>query len=220
MRITKYLHSCMLVEDHGKRLLIDPGIFAFIEGLVRVDDIPRVDAILLTHTHVDHVHPETVRRIKERDDAEIIGNAAVAELLGKIGIIVTPVAGCDVDLAGFRFCATPARHEETLNPDIPENTAYIINDRLLVPGDSLSEELAVHKGVEALALPVIAPWASEPRVVAFVSLLMPKHVIPVHDGYVKPFFQEMMYERYRKALIEKGIEFHPLGEPGQSITLK
>lgn len=220
MRITKYQHSCVLVEDHGKRLLVDPGDFAFLEGLVRVDDIPHVDAILLTHHHKDHADPAIIRSIKERDGAEIVGNVEVATFLGTNGIMMTPISGCDISAGGFRFCATPAKHEKTLGPIVPENTAYLVNDRLLLPGDSLSEELFVHKGVEIVTLPVSAPWGSEPRIVEFALSMQPQNVIPVHDGYVKPFFQEAMYERYRVALQTAGIVFHALREPGESVTFK
>jgi L-ascorbate metabolism protein UlaG (beta-lactamase superfamily) len=220
MRIVKYLHSCLLVEDRDKRLLIDPGAFTFVEESVRIDDIPPIDAMLITHTHADHVHPETVRRIKERDDAEIVGNTDVARLLGTMGIAVTPVAGCDVSVAGFRVCPISAEHEKTLSSTVPENTAYCINDRLLIPGDSLSSALFVHKGVEILALPVVAPWSSEPSSAKFALALAPQHVIPVHDGYIKPFFQAMMYERYRSVLEKRGVVFHSLEKLGQSSTFE
>jgi L-ascorbate metabolism protein UlaG (beta-lactamase superfamily) len=217
MRITKYLHSCLLVEDHGKRLLVDPGNFTFIEGLVRIDDIPHIDVILITHAHRDHAEPAIIRAITERDGAEVVGNLEIAVSLGTSGIVTTPMSGCDVSIGGFRFCATPAKHETTLGPGEPENTAYLVNDRLLLPGDSLSEELLVHKGVEILALPVTAPWGDEPRIAEFAFAISPKHVVPMHDGYVKPFFQEMMYERYAKVMEKNSIVFHRLLKPGESV---
>lgn len=219
MRITKYLHSCILIEDHGRRLLIDPGTYAFIEGLVRLDDIPRLDGILITHPHKDHLDPAIVRELRERDGAEVLGSRSIAELLAKEGVIATPVEGCDVSAAGFRLCATPAPHEQTLVPPVPENVAYLVNDRFLHPGDSLSDALFVHRGVEAIALPVVAPWSSEPRIAEFARALAPRHVIPIHDGYLKSFFQEAMYERYRAALEPSGITFNSLREPGEGMTL-
>ena len=34
MRISKYIHACLLVEKGADKILFDPGKFSFIEGLV------------------------------------------------------------------------------------------------------------------------------------------------------------------------------------------
>lgn len=34
MRVSKYIHSCLLIESDGDRLLIDPGKFSFSDGRV------------------------------------------------------------------------------------------------------------------------------------------------------------------------------------------
>ena len=49
MRLTKYSHACVRLEKDGV-LVIDPGVFsepAALDG---------VDAVLLTHEHVDHLN--------------------------------------------------------------------------------------------------------------------------------------------------------------------
>ena len=38
MKISKYIHSCILIERSRERLLIDPGPFTFIEGKVKAGD--------------------------------------------------------------------------------------------------------------------------------------------------------------------------------------
>jgi len=35
MRVSKYLHSCLLIENDGGKILFDPGKFSFAEGLVK-----------------------------------------------------------------------------------------------------------------------------------------------------------------------------------------
>jgi ribonuclease BN (tRNA processing enzyme) len=50
MRLTKYAHSCVLVEDDNARILIDPG------NLTRgFDELTGLTGILVTHQHADHV---------------------------------------------------------------------------------------------------------------------------------------------------------------------
>lgn len=35
MKITKYIHSCLVIEKGTDRLLFDPGLFTFTVGLVK-----------------------------------------------------------------------------------------------------------------------------------------------------------------------------------------
>jgi L-ascorbate metabolism protein UlaG (beta-lactamase superfamily) len=49
MKISKYIHSCILVESKKERLLIDPGPFTFIEGKVKAGDFKGLTTILFTH---------------------------------------------------------------------------------------------------------------------------------------------------------------------------
>ena len=49
MRITKYTHACIRLEDAGKVLVIDPGEWTEPDAWVGAD------AILVTHEHSDHV---------------------------------------------------------------------------------------------------------------------------------------------------------------------
>ncbi len=52
MKISKYIHSCLLLEKQGFKLLIDPGKFSFAEGLVKPADFKDVDAIIITHNQL------------------------------------------------------------------------------------------------------------------------------------------------------------------------
>lgn len=54
LTVRKFLHSCLVLEKEGKRILVDPGLFSFIENRITPKEIGRVDAILLTHKHPDH----------------------------------------------------------------------------------------------------------------------------------------------------------------------
>jgi L-ascorbate metabolism protein UlaG (beta-lactamase superfamily) len=220
MRITKYLHSCLLVEDHGKRILIDPGAFSFLEGLVRVDDIPHIDAIGVTHSHPDHADIAHMKAIIERDNPVVLGSRRVVEALKENGIIATEISGENDSAGGFHIRAIPAKHESTLSGEEPENTAYLINGQILHPGDSFSDEMLPYAGTDILALPVSAPWTSELRAAEFAVAMRPKHVIPIHDGHMKSFFQERMYERFKAALEKSGTVFHPLIEPGETVTIR
>jgi hypothetical protein len=88
-------------------------------------------------------------------------------------------------------------HAALLGPPAPDNLACLVNDRLLHSGDSFDPGLGEFRGVEALALPVTAPWMTELDAAAFAERLAPRRVLPVHDGYVKDFFRLRRYEAFR-----------------------
>ena len=61
MKITKFGHCCLLIEEGEAQILTDPGNY---------NDTPEVenlDAILITHEHSDHFHLDALKAILEND---------------------------------------------------------------------------------------------------------------------------------------------------------
>lgn len=210
MIIRKYLHSCLLVEEKGKRLLIDPGAFSFVEKKLKPEDLGPVDAILLTHKHPDHYFPEALKALHRMRPARIICSDEIGALLKQDGLPCEPIKpGGKMEVAGFKVEAFDAPHGE-LPVEVPHNMAYFINGKLVHPGDSF--EARPPKGCEVLALPIAGPWATVKAAMDFARSLKPKHVIPIHDAIIKDFMLERMYDLMLKPSLEKaGIAFHPLG---------
>lgn len=100
-----------------------------------------------------------------------------------------------------------------------QNTAYIINDSFLNPGDSFAPLPSTLRGIKALALVVAAPWTTEVTTAEFAETIAPQMVIPVHDGYVKSFFQKMRYDNYDRYFSTKGITFQRLVSPGDGVEI-
>lgn len=216
MTVTKYLHSCLLVEEGGKRLLIDPGSFSFIEGLLKPQDIPQPQAVFVTHEHPDHFFPDALHRYVERG-ARLWTNASAAERCRERGIAATVLPpGTNVEIVPFLVEAFAAPHGELPIPK-PDNVAFLVNRRFLHPGDSLHPALAEAKP-ELLALPVAAPWLTLKDALDFAVAVKPKTVIPIHDAFVKDFFLKRMYETAKTYLTPHGIAFAPLGL-GESLTI-
>lgn len=79
VRITWVGHATFLVQAAGLNLLTDPvwsrrasplqwlGPARFAPPGIPFDELPPVDAVLLSHDHYDHLDEETVRRLSERD---------------------------------------------------------------------------------------------------------------------------------------------------------
>lgn len=216
MTITKYLHSCLLVEEHGKRLLIDPGTFSFIEGMLKPEEIPTPEAILITHEHPDHFFPDALRYYIGQG-AQLSSNASVVTKCREQQLSARALAvGSATDLAGFRVETIGAPHGDLPIPK-PENVGYVINGKFFHFGDSLQPELA-GKHVEILALPVAAPWLRLKDALELAVALKPQMAIPVHDAFIKPFFLTRIYEICLKYLEAHNITFSPLGI-GESVNV-
>ena len=219
MKISKYLHSCLLFEEEGEKLLFDPGTHTFVEGLVAPEAFRDVSTVVVTHGHPDHLDVGALKQILALSGANVVANGEVAETLGQEGIDVTVVEEGPHEAGTFRLHAIATPHEAILAPSLPRHTAYLVNERVLNCADSFGEPLLAHAGVETLVMPVMAPFLTEVGAFDFGKRMRPRQVIPVHDGYSKPFFLKLRYDNYEKQFAQIGVTFHRLAEPGESVTL-
>jgi L-ascorbate metabolism protein UlaG (beta-lactamase superfamily) len=58
MKITKLGHSCLLVEEKGVNILLDPGVFSS-----DYQQLQNVDVLLITHEHSDHFDLNGVKKL-------------------------------------------------------------------------------------------------------------------------------------------------------------
>ncbi len=210
MKIYKFLHSCLLVEKNGAKLLIDPGVFSFIEHLLKPDFFAGISGVLLTHQHDDHIDVESLKTILEfNKSARIIANTDTVAYLQTHDLAAEVTNEGTIEIDEFSIDIIPAIHQPILR-EVPQNSALVIDKTLLHPGDSLDPRLSVYKNISVLALPIMAPWATACEIAAFAEMIAPKTVIPIHDGYAKEFFLERQYGHFSRYFIERHIGFHPL----------
>lgn len=196
MRITKLVHSCMLVEADGRTALFDPGVMS--AEAVRKADIERLDDIFITHEHPDHMDSELIRELAERfPEVRILAPEPAAQQLREAGLTVGSEAP-----DGAKLFESPHEHGEPLF-STPEQHGIHYLDRLTHPGDSHSFE----ESKSILALPVTAPWGATVRAVNLVQQLRPDYVIPIHDWHWSDEAREAMYQNLAQVLARDGIEF-------------
>ncbi len=209
MKITKYVHSCLLVEEKGKTALIDPGNYTFQSKALDLRYIEKLDFVLITHEHADHLHIPFLKEILAQfPEVVVITNPSVVLLLEHEGIHSSS--------QGNTFVGTKeASHEKIFSDMAPPNVLFDVFSRLTHPGDSFG----FSETREILALPVQAPWGSTTQAVEKALGLAPKIIIPIHDWHWRDEARKAMYERLALYFKERGIEFRGL-ETGQAFEIE
>lgn len=207
MKITKFGHCCLLIEDKGVRVLTDPGGYTTAQN-----EIKNIDVVLITHEHSDHFHIESVKEIlKNNPEVLIVTNTSVNELLKKENILNAKIVedGESFEYKGIILNGHGKEHVE-IYKDISKviNTGYFIGERLYYPGDAYFNP---GKPVEILLLPVQGPWCRVKDSIEFALELKPKIAIPVHDGQLNNFgFRSIYNGAISVVLPQNNISFIPL----------
>lgn len=118
MRITYIGHATLLVEMAGVRLLTDPNFDRRLGGVlprvappgIALEALPRLDAMLLTHAHADHLSFASLDRLPR--DIPLFAPPAVAHWLARRGYPhAEPLApGATVTVGSLEIAAAGARH--------------------------------------------------------------------------------------------------------------
>ncbi len=124
LRITLVNHSTVLLQERGFNILTDPiwselaspvswaGPRRHRKPGVLWEDLPPIDALLLSHNHYDHLDLPTLRRLAERGRCTFIVPSGVGRLLRseKIEPAHEMDWGESVSLASFTIHSVPAFH--------------------------------------------------------------------------------------------------------------
>lgn len=220
MRITKFIHACLLIEKDADKILFDPGKFTFVEGKVKPSQFKNLSAIILTHCHPDHIDDDALKEIIENNqNAVVLANTEIKNKLAEKDVKVEVFESETRKVGNFSIEAFDAPHEKILADEIPQNTAYSVDDVFIHPGDSLAESLLTKAKTKILALPTMAPWETELQAFEFAKKMSPEKVVPIHDGYVKDFFLESRYAALQKFLKKEDIEFLWMSKAGDFIDV-
>jgi L-ascorbate metabolism protein UlaG (beta-lactamase superfamily) len=129
LRVTWFGHSSSLVEIDGVRVLIDPlwdqraaptqwaGPERFFPPPLALDDLPVLDAVLISHDHYDHLGAGTVKRLAQMDalrQTRWITAMGVGAILKSFGVDPSRCTELNwtenVKVGPLTVSALPARH--------------------------------------------------------------------------------------------------------------
>ncbi|HEX4696030.1 MAG TPA: MBL fold metallo-hydrolase [Sphingomonas sp.] len=100
MLVTWIGHSSVLVQTQGLNILTDPvwsdtaGPFGIgpkrvAEPGVRFEDLPRIDLVLVSHDHYDHMDLATLKRLWARDRPLVVTSLGNDSVIGQAGVPAT-----------------------------------------------------------------------------------------------------------------------------------
>ena len=123
--ITWIGHASFLVQFNDLNVLIDPNFanWLFLSKRVkragcRIEDLPPIDAVLLTHAHMDHLNRASLRRIVRATRRlagrapEVVVPAGVEDLVAELGFrrIHTLEWWRELETQDLRITMTPCKH--------------------------------------------------------------------------------------------------------------
>jgi L-ascorbate metabolism protein UlaG (beta-lactamase superfamily) len=234
-------HSTVVIDLEGTRVVTDPVLRARIwhlrrEGLVTADALGDLDAILVSHTHYDHLDFGSLDRLDR--NLPIVAPRGVGRLVRRRGFerVVELDVGEEVPLGAVRIRATHAEHESSrglFSRNTP-SLGYIVEGgaRIYFAGDTgLFPEMSNLGPIDVALLPV-AGWG--PRLGAghldpagaaeALRLLQPKAALPIHFGTFKRVFAERPDDRPACEFVRIAHEVAPevdvrVLSVGQTLTL-
>lgn len=204
MKVTRYFQSCLLIEDGGARILIDPSG----QEKDRLSEFGTLDAVLYTHEHGDHFDAGMAAQFAQQG-ATVYVNASTAK---RIEAAKTEVSdGQELDIKGLKVKAMELPHCLMVDGRTSvQNTGYLIGEKFFHPGDG--KELA-GLSVDTLAVPISGPDISLKDAYDFTIQVSAKQVIPIHYDFLggNPDF-------LGQSLNKKGVQVHGL-TIGDSIEI-
>ncbi|HEX4774866.1 MAG TPA: MBL fold metallo-hydrolase [Candidatus Saccharimonadales bacterium] len=207
-KITKFVHSCLLVETPDRVALFDPGVMS--TSAVNINSLTRLDDTFITHNHADHFDVDFVKKLVEKfPNVRITTTNEVVQQLAGEGIKAS-----NTPPEGVQFFQSPHENVQPLFPQPEEIGVHYLNS-LSHPGDSHSftETKAI------LALPVTAPWGATIKALNLALELQPKHVLPIHDWHWSDAARTSTYDMLENQLGKQGIKFYKL-ETGVPVEIE
>lgn len=199
MKLTKFVHSCVLVESENGNVLFDPGIFSWDSGVVAVDKLPQLDGVVVSHSHPDHCAEPFARALAVKyPQIQWFAPEDTHEALKSWGVLHVSSTSLD------NFQVTQGDHApvEPVGKQV-QNLQTNWDGLITHPGDSHD----IKRTNKVLLMPFQAPWGTTIKAVEVVLSLKPQYVLPIHDWMWNDTWRQTMYDRFEGIFKDTGTTF-------------
>lgn len=215
MQITKFEHACLVLEQAGEKLIIDPGFYTR-----DMAGFKNVRAVVITHMHDDHCFEAQLDRISAENASLVIyGTDEVRARLAASRPNLKVIAvhhGDFFNEGSFTIEFFGDLHAEIHRSiALLQNCGVMINDKLYYPGDSYTQP---DRPVELLACPASAPWLKIGDVIDFVDAIKPKRSFATHNSLLSENGHALNNGRIQAITEAGGGSFEYL-QPGESTQV-
>lgn len=187
MKVTWHGHACVIIETDDKlRIIIDPWIKNNPVCDLSVDDV-KVDYVLITHGHNDHVGDALA--IAKKNNAIIVANSEICQYFENLGAKVHPLqAGGSLYLANGYIKMTYAVHGSQYDVDEKTSIPMGIAGGFLIQAD---KKLVYHAGDTSLF--------SDMRLYSEEKYRIDLALLPIGDTYTMGLFDAAKAYGYLQA---------------------
>lgn len=196
--------SC-IVRAAGVTVAVDPYLTdsaglgdARFARLLRVPIEPEdleVDVLVVTHNHLDHLDPDTLRRYRHAEKTWFVAPRLAARALEDVGIPYQRIHVIDVgeerEVGGVRIAGVYAVPTDS---DVLDTTGYRLtfaNDRsIYLASDTAYSRLLLEAApwAEVLVVPINGKWGNlgPEQAAELTAVVRPRYVVPNHHDLFAP----------------------------------
>lgn len=199
--LTRVAHSTALIDFDGFRVLTDPWFserWGYYHGEpygIALDQLPRLDAVIVSHGHYDHYDMEAFAAYPDKSVPILVKRGIAAKARGAGFTDVRELDAWETMTIGpVTFTAAPGKHavpEITYMLRTADLTVYFGGDTLLIP--ALDELATRFPRVDLAMLAVnglrLRPLLNrqvvmDPREAArLCAILRPRYAVPMHYAF-------------------------------------
>ncbi len=192
-------HSTVVADFDGTRVVTDPVLRRRVfhlrrDGPVEHELLDRVDGILVSHLHFDHLDLPSLRRFDRATTIAVPRGAGRLVRSRGFRNVVELDAGGELELGAIRVRATYADHDSSRGPFSTKTDAlgYVLEgtSRVYFAGDTdIFDGMRELGPLDVALLPIwgwgpkLGPRHLDPaRAAEALTLLRPRIVVPIHWG--------------------------------------
>ncbi len=226
-------HATILLRLDGQTILTDPVLFnrvgiglglitagpmRLVAPALTVRELPKIDLLLISHAHFDHLDRPTLARLPK--DIPVVTAHHVGDLISDLGFknITELKWGESAQIANLKVTARAVKHwgARTFHDQHRGFNAYLLESpahRVLYGADSAYQELFKDIGdagpVDLAILgigaydPYVAAHATPEQALAMADHLRAKHILPMHHSTFR-LSHEPLHEPMQRLIAAAG----------------